>query len=150
MALLTHPAFGPRTALTYITVGALLDAWTAVWYFWFARDQEGNISRNTWFWLSGLFLTGLILLLIGFYLGRIGRAARKAEMPPSEATPAEAQIQQTAAAVQQPILPGVVQPGMTPVTGTMPVVTPAAPAPMAPPAAAGAAAGQYVPGVTRR
>jgi hypothetical protein len=136
----------------YITVGALLDAWTAVWYFWFARDQEGFISRNTWFWLSGLFLTGIILMLIGFYLGRIGRAARKAEMPPSEAVRAEAQIQQTAAAVPQTILPGVVQPGMTPVTGAMPgMVTPVGAATMAPPApAAPPTNGQFVPGVTRR
>ena len=79
MPLLSKPSFGPRTALIYITVGALLDVWTVVWYFWFARNQEGYISQNTRFWLTGLFFTGVVLMLIGFYLGRIGRAARKAD-----------------------------------------------------------------------
>ena len=83
MPLLSNPAFGPRTALVYITVGALLDIWTIVYYVWFAGDDQGNVSRTTWFWLSGLFLTGLIFMLIGFYLGRIGRVAQKAELPPS-------------------------------------------------------------------
>ena len=99
MPLLSKPAFGPRTAIIYITIGSLIDVWTAVWYFTYARDNEGNISRNTWFWLAGLFLTGLTLIVIGFFLGQIGRAARRAELPPKEAQPDEAAIQQTAAAV---------------------------------------------------
>jgi hypothetical protein len=147
MPLLSNPAFGPRTALVYITVGALLDIWTIVYYVWFAGDDQGNVSRTTWFWLSGLFLTGLILMLIGFYLGRIGRAARKAELPPREATAAEANIQQTAATVPQPMMPG-----MAPVP--MPGMIPAGPVTMAPPAVPPAGSpppgGQYVPGVTRR
>jgi hypothetical protein len=143
MPLLSNPAFGPRTALVYITVGAMLDVWTIVWYFWFARDQAGNISRNTWFWLTGLFLTGLVFMLIGFYLGRIGRAARKAEMPPSEATQAEAQIQANAAAVPNQFVPGMMP-------GTMPTGVPVAAQPAPPAAPAGTPGGQYVPGVTRR
>lgn len=154
MPLLSHPSFGPRTALVYITLGALLDAWTAVWYFWFARDQEGNISRNTWFWLSGLFLTGLILMLIGFYLGRIGRAARKAEMPPPEVQHEEAAIQQTAAAVPHPVTPGVMPAAGVPGAGPMPGVMAAGGgvgvAPPVTPAGTPAPSGQYVPGVTRR
>ena len=152
MPLLSNPSFGPRTALVYITLGAMLDVWTAVWYFWFARDQQGNISRNTWFWLSGLFLTGVIFMLIGFYLGRIGRAARKAEMPPSEATPAEAQIQQTAAAVPHPIVAGAGVPAAAPMAGVMPGMMAAGGVPAAPgqPTAPAQPSGQYVPGVTRR
>ena len=78
MPLLSKPAFGPRTAIIYITLGSLIDVWTAVWYFTFSRDDHGAISRDTWFWLAGLFLTGLTLIFIGFFLGRIGQAARKA------------------------------------------------------------------------
>ena len=153
MPLLSKPAFGPRTAIIYITIGSLIDVWTAVWYMTYARDNEGNISRNTWFWLAGLFLTGLTLIIIGFFLGRIGRAARKAELPPSEAQHDEAMIQQTAAAVPHPVVGGAV-PGMGAMAGAAPV--------MANPAMGGAvpmgtsmqpnqqAPQQYVPGVTRR
>ena len=146
MPLLSKPAFGPRTAIIYITIGSLIDVWTAVWYMTYARDNEGNISRNTWFWLCGLFLTGLTLIIIGFFLGRIGRAARKAELPPSEAQHDEAVIQQTAAAVPHPMVPGGV--AGAPMMGN-------------PMMGGGVAAGtsmqpnaqpaqQYVPGVTRR
>jgi hypothetical protein len=152
MPLLSNPSFGPRTALVYITVGALLDAWTTVWYFWFARDQEGHISRNTWFWLTGLFLTGLIFMLIGFYLGRIGRAARKAELPPKEVEPQEAAIQQTAAAVPHPMMPGAAMPAVAPMAGVMPGMMAAGGAPVAPaqPVQPAQPSGQFVPGVTKR
>ena len=144
MPLLSKPAFGPRTAIIYITIGSLIDVWTAVWYMTYAKDNEGNISRNTWFWLAGLFLTGLTLIIIGFFLGRIGRAARKAELPPSEAQHDEAVIQQTAAAVPHPVVAGGM-PGApvmgNPMMGAMPAGTPAQPA---------QPAQQYVPGVTRR
>lgn len=98
MPMLTKPSFGPRTAITYITAGALLDVWVAVWYFAFARGEGEGLSRTTQFWLLGLFLTGLVLIFIGTFLGSIGRAARKVEMPPTSATNKEAMIQQTAAA----------------------------------------------------
>ena len=147
MPLMSKPAFGPRTAIIYITAGSLLDVWTGVWYMTFARDDHGNISRNTWFWLTGFFLTGLTLICIGFFLGRIGRAARKAELPPSEAQHDEAVIQQTAAAVPHPVVAGM--PGTmagapmmgNPMMGAMPAATPMQPA---------QPAQQFVPGVTRR
>ena len=59
-----------------------------------------------WFWLVGLFLTGLTLVIIGLLLGQIGQAARRAEMPPSDVINAEARIQQTAAANPQPAIVG--------------------------------------------
>ena len=90
MPLLSKPAFGPGTAITYITIGSLMDVWTVVWYMTFARDDKGNISQNTWFWLAGLFLTGLTLIVIGVLLGHIGRSARRAELPPPEAEEHEA------------------------------------------------------------
>lgn len=127
MGMMSHPAFGPKAALAYITVGALMDVWTAVWYFAKVRPHPESVTENTWFWLSGLFITGLVLMGIGFFLGQIGRAARKAELPPSEAARAEANIQQTAAAVPNPVVaPGIAAPGMVP---GMPAVT----APIVPP-----------------
>jgi hypothetical protein len=149
MPLLSQPAFGPRTAIIYITIGALLDVWTAVWYFAFAGDQEGHISRNTWFWLAGLFLTGITLITIGILLGNIGRSARKAELPPEEAERDEATIQQTAAATPHPVVTGAVPGQAVPMAGTtMPGAAPATPA--LPPPAAPPPAPQFVPGVTRR
>jgi hypothetical protein len=127
MPLLSKPAFGPRTAIIYITIGSLIDVWTAVYYFSFAR---GDMSRNTWFWLIGLFLTGLTLIVIGVLLGEIGRSARKAELPPPEVQNQEAAIQQTAAAVPQ-MMPGTMAgaPMMTaPMMGAMPAAAPVQPA----------------------
>lgn len=146
MPLLSHPAFGPRTSIIYITAGALIDVWTGVWYFAFGRGVEGGLTRNAQFWLFGFFLTGLTLLTVGLLLGRIGRAARKSELPPSEAVDAEARIQATAAANPQPIMQATA-PNMAPgvnAAGTVPAMMPAAVSPQAP------VEPQYVPGVTRR
>jgi len=148
MPLLSKPSFAPRTALIYVTIGALLGVWTLVWYFWFARDPQGYISRDTWFWLSGLFFTGLVLIVIGLLLGHIGRAARKAEMPPPEVERDEAAIQRTAAGTPHPVVmgAGAAVPGQAvPMSGTMVPGTPMLPPEPAPPAPA-----PYVPGVTKR
>lgn len=143
MPILTHPAFGPRTAIIYITAGAMIDVWTIVWYWAFGRGEV--LSDNTRFWLWGFFLTGLTLIIIGAFLGRIGRAARKVEMPPSEAINAEASIQATAAANPTPVITtgpaaATAAPARAAAPSPAPVLNePAAPAPT-----------QYVPGVTRR
>lgn len=105
MALLSKPAFGPKVALIYVTVGALIDVWTTVYYFAFVRGQTPD--SKTWFWLAGLFLTGITLVILGLVLGPLGRAARKAELPPAEVTRAEAQVQHTAAAAGAPAMVGV-------------------------------------------
>ncbi len=94
MPVLSHPAFGPRTALGYVTVGALMCVWTGVWYW----TREYELSRSAWFWVAGFFLTGLTLVFLGLILGPLGRAARRAELPPTDALRAETAIQQTAAA----------------------------------------------------
>jgi hypothetical protein len=143
MPLLSKPAFGPRTAIIYITVGALIDVWTGVWYYSFVRGVDGPLSRNAQFWLWGFFLTGLTLIVVGALLGNIGRAARKAELPPADATPAEARIQETAAATPQPVVAGVTPNAMV---GTNVATTPA----MAGVAPAAAPSQVYVPGSARR
>ena len=96
MPMLSTPAFGPRTALGYVTVGALLCVWTVVWYF--TRDASEEMTSHTWRWVAGLFFTGATFVFLGLMLGPLGRHARKAEMAPQEVTQAEAVIQQTAAA----------------------------------------------------
>ena len=105
MPILSNPAFGPRTAIGYITGGLLLVVWTLVYYFAFVRP-EGAISNMTWFWLIGLALTGIVLIFLGAFLGPIGRMARQVELPPAEAIQAEAAIQQTAAAHPNPVVAG--------------------------------------------
>jgi hypothetical protein len=140
MAILSHPAFGPKASLAYITVGALIDVWAGVWYFGFVRGTA--MSDTTWFWLVGFFLTGLVLITIGLLLGPISQFARRAELPPGQAVDAEAAIQQTAAATPHPVVPnaaagagqaGAIQPPAgsvppSPATGAAPVTAAAPPA----------------------
>ena len=105
MPILSQPAFGPKLAIGFITGGALIDAWTLVWRYTLAPDVLNSVQQ---FWFYGLLLTGLTFLVIGAFLGSIGRAARKAELPPTpETTRAEANIQGTAAATPHPVAPGV-------------------------------------------
>ena len=127
MPILTQPAFGPRTALIYVTVGALIDVWTLVWYF----TRERALSGTEQFWVIGLILTGLTFVVLGLFLGQLGRAARRAEMPPPEVAQAEANIQKTAAANP----PAVATAPSAPVVAGAPAV-PAVAAPPAPPGTA--------------
>lgn len=122
MPILSHPAFGPKTALGYVTGGALLCVWTLVWYF--TRGQDRPLDHTDWFWLAGLFLTGATFVFLGLILGPLGRAARQAELPPHGALHAEAAIQQTAAAN--------VAPAVTPVAPAPVTQIPVQPAPVAP------------------
>jgi len=125
MAILSSPAFGPRTAIGYITGGLLLNVWTVIYYFAYVRP-EGAVTNNTWFWLLGLFVTGLVFVFLGVFLGPIGRMARKAELPPEEAMQAEEAVQKTAAANPNPAVAA----GATGVAATQPVAgQPAAAAP---------------------
>jgi len=75
----TGPSAAQGTSLTYVTIGAMLAIWSAVWYF-------GWNLRNPWATICvGLFLTGLTFLAIGFGIGHLGREARKADLPPEDA-----------------------------------------------------------------
>jgi hypothetical protein len=103
MPLLSRPSFSAYAALMYITVGLLTDVWSGIWY-WYLRNYEPADS-TTWYWCYGFLLTGLALLVIGLLIGPIGRAARHAELPPHEVTPAEARTQQEAAARAPMIAP---------------------------------------------
>jgi hypothetical protein len=105
-------------ALIYITVGALLAVWSGIWY-WYMIGHPPD-TDVAWYLCYGVLFTGLILLAIGFGVGQIGRAARHAELPPPEATPTEAAVEQNMAArapVVAPVNPAAVAfpPGTQPV-----------------------------------
>ena len=93
MAILNKLTSAFPTAIIYITVGTLISVWTIVWLVF--NQPE---TKNNYFWPVGFLITGLALLTIGLFLGRIGRSARRAEMAPSEVTPASANAEQMAAA----------------------------------------------------
>ena len=124
----TKPSGPAYMAVIYITVGAILDVWTAVWYFYLGHT---NAPPGPYYWCYGLFFTGLTLIVIGLALGRIGRAARHAELPPEAPTEPTAQPASTPATGAPMMLSGY------PVQGQvlMPMNPPAAGVPSAAPTA---------------
>ena len=91
MILLTKsPA--ARTALVYVTVGALTIIWSGVWLVYLLR----NPPTQSWVFyvVTGFIISGVSLLLLGLGLGRLGRAARDAEEPAATvvANPPAAQV----------------------------------------------------------
>jgi hypothetical protein len=95
MPLLSQPSSAAKTSLLYITIGALTDIWSGVWYIYLRQNPPEN--PHLWYFAYGFLLTGLTLVIIGFGIGRIGRSARHAELPPEEVTGAVAQVDQDAA-----------------------------------------------------
>jgi hypothetical protein len=93
MAASPNSTFGPRAALAYLTGGALLCVWTLVWYF--TRDHA--IAHSQWFWIAGLFFSGVTLVFLGLILGPLGRLAPQAELPHADALRLEAAIEHLAA-----------------------------------------------------
>jgi hypothetical protein len=141
MPLLSKPSAAARTALIYITLGALILVWTGVVYVYLRNNDspENPVRPGVWYICYGFFLTGGVLLVIGLALGRIGRAARHAELPPPEVTGVEAKNEQLAAArapIMAPVNPAAPVVQNRPVNG--PAVAPNAPAavPVQAPAAA--------------
>jgi len=97
MPILSKPSSAARTSLIYITIGALVDIWSGVWW-WYLRDEAGDVPRGMWYLCIGCLLTGLALIVLGLAVGQIGRSARHAELPPEEVTRASVQAEQNAAA----------------------------------------------------
>src|SRR5262245_24747081 len=95
MQLLTKsPA--ARTALIYVTLGLLMVVWPGVWGTYLFNNPPAG--HGAYYWCGGFAVTGVALLVLGLGLGRLGRAARSAELPPAEVTSAVASAEQTAAA----------------------------------------------------
>lgn len=119
MPILTQPAFGPKLSIGFITGGAVLDVWCLVWRFTIA---EAGLTSMQKFWFYGFLFTGATFIGVGLLLGNIGRAARKAELPPTtETVRAEENVQVAAAAA--PVVP-VGTPMATVSAPAMPVVPP--------------------------
>jgi len=54
--------------------------WTAVWYVYLLNHPPE--TNHVFYWVAGLALTGLTLVIIGLAVGQIGRAAKHAESTP--------------------------------------------------------------------
>jgi hypothetical protein len=96
MWLFNQGSTAARTALIYITAGALVVIWTVVWYIYLHNNPPE--TNSVYYWCTGFLMTGLAFVLIGFGLGRIGRAARHADVPPEGVTLAVMNPQPNAAA----------------------------------------------------
>jgi hypothetical protein len=96
MIMLQKPSFGAPVAIAYITVGALIDVWSGIWYFYLRNNPPQD--NTSFYFCTGFFLTGLVLIVIGLALGPIGRVARQAEHHP-ELVPEEPKITMPATAV---------------------------------------------------
>ena len=66
-----------RAAVGYITVGALTEVRSRVWYLYLRSHPPAR--GVLWYYCYGLLLTGLVLLGIGLAAGRIGLSPRRAE-----------------------------------------------------------------------
>jgi hypothetical protein len=125
--ILSKPSNAARMAVIYITLGALMVVWTAVWYVYLTRHPS---NESLFFWCYGFFFSGVVLMVIGITIGRIGRSARHAELPPEvnkKEQTAEPAV--TAPSPQPAPAPGVMQPGYF---AAPPVMMPGAPQPAAP------------------
>ena len=82
--LLSKPSSAVPAALSFVTVGALMTVWGVIWLAYLNQHPPENDVVN---YIDYLVLaTGVVLLVVGIASGRIGRAAREAELPPKEAT----------------------------------------------------------------
>ena len=78
----TKQAAAAKTSLTYLTIGALVIVWTVIWYMYL---KNNGAAQNTYLWVYGFLATGVVLLIIGFAVGQIGRSAMPAETAPTAA-----------------------------------------------------------------
>src|SRR5262245_44793272 len=78
---LPQPSYGARFSIFYITVGALLLIWSGVWYYWIRVRDAAPPGDGRYFVCTGLFLSGLAVLIIGLLIGRIGQEAKNADVP---------------------------------------------------------------------
>jgi hypothetical protein len=82
MAILSKPSTSARTAVIYVTAGVLTAVWSGIWYAYMVHSAPE--SEVWWYICYGFILSGFALTFIGLAIGRIGRSARHAELPPEE------------------------------------------------------------------
>jgi hypothetical protein len=116
--MLVHnkPSAAARMALAYITVGALTVIWTGVWWAYLRTQEVASVT--SYYYCVGFMLTGFTLLVIGLALGRIGRAARPADVGgievPSHGTKPDETVPVTAAPPPPPAPPATSAPAAIP------------------------------------
>lgn len=96
--ILSKPSSAAPTSLVLILVGALLTVWSGLWYFYLQRNPPAH--DFVYFIDSGLLLTGIVFLVIGFAVGPMSRLARQAELPPKEVTEPTVQAAQNSPNVE--------------------------------------------------
>jgi hypothetical protein len=104
MSIFNKPSSGASASVIYITVGALTDVWSGIW-FWYLRSNYPS-TDTAFYWCYGFLFTGLTLIVIGLAIGRIGWLGGDAhqaqlhrnELDDAEVTRAVTQVEQTAAA----------------------------------------------------
>ena len=129
--ILSKPSKAAHMAILYVTIGALLMVWSGVWYAWMmhttAPDPNQPHNDGYLYLCYAIFFSGLTLFVIGFALGRIGRAGRTAEMPPESSGVQTAQPAvtsppaQPAAMNNPPVIPGQPPAAVQPVAAVSPV-----------------------------
>lgn len=103
MPVLSKPSAAAKTAVKFITLGALLDVWSGIWFYY--MNQHAPKSDVSWYVCLGFLLTGATLVIIGLAIGQIGRAARHAELPPKEVVEAEKAALVSGAQQETPVAP---------------------------------------------
>ena len=109
-------ASSATTSLKYLTLGALIDVWAIV-YFFYLRSHDG--SDVAYYWVYGFIFTGAVLFLIGLAVGQVGRSARSAEVAP---TPTQ---QIVATPTMSPTAPAMIPVGLNPPLAQVPIARPA-------------------------
>jgi hypothetical protein len=97
-----------QTALMYVTIGTLTLVWTGVWYLYLLNYPPATPGVS--YWVGGLALSGLVLVVIGLAVGQIGRAARHAESPAAVVPPNTATDPTAPAPVATVASPAVIAP----------------------------------------
>ena|SRR5438046_1436105 len=100
MTILSKPSGAFSASLIYITVGTLVVIWTSIsLYLYPPASDLGH------FLIISTLVSGVAVLIIGLLLGPIGRFARHAELPPTEATAAVESTNAIAAANPPVVVP---------------------------------------------
>lgn len=76
----TKQATSAKTSIAYLTIGALTVVWSVIYYLYLKRTEASDL---TFLWCYGFFFSGLVLIVIGLAVGRLGRAAMPAEVAPT-------------------------------------------------------------------
>ena len=101
-----RPSRGAKYAIYYLTVGALIMIWSAVW-FYYLMHHEYPAGDGRYYLCTGLMLSGAAVFLIGSAIGWIGRETKQADVPVATvATPATAPAADQVDGVRQgPVAP---------------------------------------------